>query len=218
MADANSNRPRNGFKDETGQVYGKLIVLHEVQSSKPGAYWRVRCGCGHEFDIFGGNLRSSRTTTVQACIKCRRIRHGLTDTHEHRVWRKIRQRCFSLGNKDYGHYGGRGITVCDRWNKFENFLADIGKQPFPKAEIGRIANDGPYSAENCRWETRSQQTRNTRRNHMLTFHGRTQCLSAWAEELGLTVSALKHRIKRGWDVEKTLTTPLRGYPATPRIT
>jgi hypothetical protein len=210
MADANSNRPRNGFKDETGKVYGKLTVLHEVHNDKPGAYWRVRCECGHEFDIFSGNLRQSFTTREKSCRKCRNITHGLSDTPEHCVWKSMRRRCFSSRNQDYGHYGGRGITICERWSKFENFLADMGKKPFPRAEVGRIDNDGPYSPDNARWETRSQQTRNTRRNHMLTFRGRTQCLAAWAEEVGLTLSALKHRIYRGWNVEKALTTTLRG--------
>ena len=225
MAGKDSSKRGNGFKDETGNVYGKLTVLFEVHSDKPGAYWRCRCECGHEFDIFGGNLRASQTRRKQACIKCRpadNATHGLTDTPEHCIWKAIRQRCFSPSSQDHGHYGGRGITVCDRWNSFSNFLADMGPKPFPKASVGRIDNDGNYSCgkcpecvtnrwpSNCRWETQKQQTRNTSRNHVITFRGRTQCLAAWAEESCLTMSALKHRIARGWDIEKALTTPMRG--------
>ncbi len=124
------------------------------------------------------------------------------------------QRCYDVGKSNYRYYGGRGIRVCERWqgkDGFVNFLADMGEKPTPKHTIDRHPNkDGDYEPGNCRWATMKEQSRNTRRNRMLNFQGKTQCVSAWEEELGFPRDVVKHRIgKLKWSVEDALTKPLR---------
>lgn len=110
----------------------------------------------------------------------------------------------------FRHYGGRGIKVCDRWLDFRNFLADMGEPLTEKHELDRYPDkDGDYDPGNCRWATKSQNMRNTNRNHLVTFQGRTQCLAAWAEETGIPYGRLRDRLgKLGWTPERALTEPL----------
>jgi hypothetical protein len=118
------------------------------------------------------------------------------------TWAGIRQRCCNSSCPAYRHYGARGITVCDRWkDDFWAFVADMGPQPTgDRYTIGRIDNDGPYSPENCRWETCAQQMRNTRRSRRITVGGRTMCAKDWSTELGIDPSSLRSRaIARGGD-------------------
>ena len=136
-------------------------------------------------------------------------KHGMKDTPEWRVWASLRGRCNSQTHKAYHNYGDRGITVCERWESFENFLEDMGERPSSKHSIDRIDNDGPYSPENCRWATRNEQNRNKRTNRLLTHGGKTLCLAAWAEELSINYMTLLGRLKFGWSVEQAITTPVQ---------
>lgn len=209
MADANSIQLPPGTKDEVGNVYGNLTVLEYVWNDKPGAYWKCRCTCGNICIVFGGNLRA-KNYTKRTCIKCRNIRHGKTGTPEHYVWRSMKQRCQNPNNHDYHLYGGRGIRVCERWQTFENFLADMGPKPFPKATVERRNGDGDYEPSNCEWATQAQQTLNTSRSVLLTHNGKTQNFMLWCRELGIHPATLENRLHRsGWSVEKALTTPVR---------
>lgn len=110
---------------------------------------------------------------------------------------------------DYKDYGGRGVKVCDRWkNSFGDFLQDMGERP-DNMSIDRIENSKGYKPENCRWATKEEQMQNVRTNRNITFNGETLCLTAWARKLGITHSSLQGRLKRGWSLEKTLTTGAR---------
>jgi len=126
----------------------------------------------------------------------------------YRCWANMRKRCNSETSKDYINYGGRGITVCDRWSLFDNFLADMGEKP-RRMTLDRIDNDQGYSPENCRWTTRTEQSRNRRGRHMIEWQGRVQCTSAWAEELGFGRSLIYDRLRWGWSIERAFTTPVR---------
>ena len=127
---------------------------------------------------------------------------------EYRTWKHMLYRCCNHRCKEYRYYGGRGITVCDRWKwGFLNFINDMGKKPFPDDSLDRINNDGNYEPNNCRWASKTEQNRNVRSNRLLTFNGKTQCLSAWAKEVGMERTKLTARLNRGWSIEKALTAP-----------
>ncbi len=130
-------------------------------------------------------------------------------TSEYATWAVMLQRCNNPRNKKFPRYGARGITVCERWQSFSNFLADMGPRPTTGHSLDRIDNNGNYEPGNCRWATRSEQQRNTSTNHSVTFQGETLCLTAWAERTGISFSALKCRFRNGWSAEKALTTPYR---------
>jgi hypothetical protein len=120
----------------------------------------------------------------------------------------MRVRCTATTNKDWPNYGGRGITVCERWSSFENFIADMGERPSAKHSIGRIDNDGPYSPDNCRWELMHDQNRNKRSTVLLTHNGETLCIRDWSAKIGIPESTLYNRHRRGWPTIDMLTLPV----------
>lgn len=125
------------------------------------------------------------------------------------VRRKMIARCYDSKDKSFHIYGGRGITVCKRWMAdFNAFRADMGPRP-KGATVERIDNDGPYSPENCKWATRTEQSRNTRRNKMISFSGKTLCLVEWAEQNGIKPNTLVRRFLAGWSIKQALTQPVR---------
>lgn len=135
-------------------------------------------------------------------------RHGMKHTPEYKTWCDMKARCLNPNNKNFETYSKRGI--CKEWvESFKAFYRDMGPRPSPKHSIDRINNDGPYAPDNCRWATQPEQVRNRSNNINLTFQGRTQCVAAWAEELGMKNTTLQLRItKYGWSVERALTTPV----------
>lgn len=130
----------------------------------------------------------------------------MTKTRTYHSWMAMRARCLNPNASDYGYYGGRGITICARWDRFENFLEDLGERP-PGKTLERIDNDGNYEPGNVRWATKSEQCRNTRQNHYLTHDGETLLISDWAKRLGVNTHVLCHRLAAGWSVKRTLTQP-----------
>lgn len=121
--------------------------------------------------------------------------NGLTKQFpsEYDSWSGMFRRC--RPGKDYAL---RGIKVCKRWSSFALFLQDMGPKPGPGFEIDRKDNDGNYAPSNCRWATRKQQCRNTRRNRLITYNGQTRCVSEWAEVFGISEKVLSRRIRLGW--------------------
>ena len=107
------------------------------------------------------------------------------------------RRCHNPDNPRYEDYGGRGIYVCEKWRQdWTKFRDDMGQPPDGKS-IDRIDNEGPYSPENCRWATRSEQQRNRRDNVLLTFRGKTLTRRGWSEELNIGFETIRARMKRG---------------------
>lgn len=140
---------------------------------------------------------------------------------EYFAWMNMRYRCNKPSHALYSYYGGRGVTVCEGWNdSYANFLADMGPRPGPEYSLDRIDNaDGGYwcghctecvrlgRPANCRWATRLQQQANIRTARLLTFNGKTQCMSEWAREIGMSHQSLAYRLGLGMPVEKALTRP-----------
>ncbi len=160
------------FKDLTGTIFGRLTVINWVTVTPyPKRRWRCLCSCGKACTVKQENLRQGHTRSC-GCLReetrpfnSRTHGHsrGYKLTKEYRAWRSMRDRCNRPGNKHYANYGGRGITVCERWqHSFENFLTDIGTAPNAKLTLDRINNNEGYSPDNCRWTTRYQQRMNQR--------------------------------------------------------
>lgn len=203
--------------DLTGKSFGRLVVLKRALDDKRiGTFWLCQCSCGNRKNIRGGDLKNGRTRSCGCLLRettiKRSFKHGHSTRNQkskmHSAWEHMIQRCGNPNDSDYIHYGGRGIKVCDRWKEFVNFLEDMGEPPTKDHSIDRIKNDKGYCKSNCQWATRKDQGRNKRNNHLIAHEGRTQCLSAWAEELGMGSSLLRYRLKH-WSVEKAFTTPVR---------
>lgn len=134
---------------------------------------------------------------------------------EYRCWLQLRRRCSDRNDKGYKRYGARGIYVCERWrNSFPAFFSDMGKRPSSKHSIDRIDNNGPYSAENCRWATRVVQNNNRSTNRHLTYNGHTMTVTQWARTIGINYFTLNHRLNLGWSIRRALEEPARRYTLT----
>jgi hypothetical protein len=193
-----------------GQRYGRWTVVRALPLPADHYNYSVwcRCDCGTEKAVQVNNLRSGKSTGCY-CWKQRPHKHGGTGTREYKSWKSMRSRCLHRTNKQFPDYGGRGITICQRWlDSFAHFLADMGSAPSRQHSIDRINNDGPYSPENCRWATAAQQNRNTRNNRYLEFQGKRMILTDWATALGVPYKRIHDRLRHGWTVEEALTLPV----------
>lgn len=128
------------------------------------------------------------------------------------------QRCRNVDAVSFPDYGGRGITVCDRWLDFVNFLADMGPRPSPKHSIDRFPdNDGNYEPGNCRWATIKEQMNNKRNNHREVHNGVTKTLAEWENCAGISANTLSMRLSRGWSIGRAIETPVRVYVRTGKV-
>ena len=204
------------FIDLVGQRFGRLIVIRfDGRDKWRKSYWLCRCDCGKEKIIGGNNLRSGNTKSCGCLAKNNALKHGHTikgkGTRTYESWHSMIQRCTNPKDKRYKDYGGRGITVCERWlNSFPNFLEDMGDRP-KGHQIDRMNNDKGYHKSNCLWVTPKQNSRNRRSNHLETHNGKTQCITAWSEEVGIPEYVIRQRLKHGWSIERALTTPVKKY-------
>lgn len=135
--------------------------------------------------------------------------HGMSKTPLFKVWSSMRERCRNPKCPQYPNYGGRGITICERWQTFEAFFQDMHEGYAAGLMLDRIDNDGPYSPENCRWASRIVSENNKRSNHRLTLNNETHTIAEWARIKGLTPSALQQRIASGLTIQDALTQPPR---------
>lgn len=134
--------------------------------------------------------------------------HGRSHTPEYTCWQRAKSRCFNERDKHYADYGGRGITMCDRWrDSFEAFLADLGPRPSPKHSIDRKNNDGHYEPDNCRWADPFEQANNTRRNRVVSAAGEQRTVSEWERLNRTTPGRIKHRLHSGWSAERAVSDP-----------
>jgi hypothetical protein len=205
------------LKDITGLRFGRLVVLNRVPSVK-NSRWLCLCDCGQEKEVSAPGLKTGQIKSCGCLNKelasIRNSKHGhtknYTPTKAYISWCNMKRRCFDQSNKRFNRYGGRGITVCDRWvNSFENFIEDMGEPPVGHS-LERIDNNGNYCPENCRWASRSDQMKNRRNAVLITYNGKTQNLVDWANETGLKPDTIAARLNLyKWSVEKALTIPPR---------
>lgn len=148
------------------------------------------------------------------------LKHGMRRTKLWSVWQGMLNRCRNPKVPAFVNYGGRGITVCDRWLVFQNFAEDMGNPPLGML-LDRVDNSIGYTPDNCRWATRTEQNRNRRNLRMLTVDGQTKCIGEWSELTGLEIRTIIQRLKIGWPVRDAVMTPLvthrRGVPKGMRI-
>lgn len=199
-------------KDLVGQRFGRLLVVKEEgRTKRKSVLWGCLCDCGNYTIVISGSLQSGATTSCGCYGREARLvanfSHGMTGTKIRGAYGGMLYRCYNETSNMYHNYGGRGIEVCDRWlgeGGFTNFMKDMGDPPSNKHQIDRIDNNGKYEPINCRWVTPKENCRNTRRNVYLTFRGKTQCISAWAEELDIHPRKISAGLKKGLSLEEIL--------------
>jgi hypothetical protein len=207
----------NAF-DLTGRRFGRLVVIgllwraEEPAGGKP-IVWLCQCDCGSTSQSHGGPLRDGRVVSC-GChranfARVHRRTHGKRRTAEYRIWSLMKYRCLNPDAVGFCWWGGRGIGVCERWLKFENFYADMGDRPSLKHTLDRIDNDGDYEPGNCRWVLRSVQANNKRNNVVLTIDGVSQTVAQWARQAGFSEFAIHKRLKRGWSPKDAVSRPMR---------
>lgn len=204
--------PKTGLFDRT---YGLLTVIayagrRSYRVKKKEQQWLCRCQCGKYSVVTIGNLRDGNTRSCG----CTKIKHrhtaGPKKSSEYRAYLSMKDRCCRPENHAYSQYGGRGICVCDRWlDSFQNFIADMGPKPDPSYSLDRKENNGNYEPGNCRWATRTEQARNTRRSQNLTLGAETLSLTAWSKKSGLDKKTITKRLAKGMSVAEALTAPVR---------
>lgn len=190
-----------------GLRFGRLVALEEFQLTKSRhVKVKCRCDCGVEKfvrqdHIKAGKVKSCGCLSSEACV-ARQLIHGCTRSTEWKVWVAIKTRCLNPKSSAYKYYGGRGITICDRWrNSFENFFSDMGTRPTPLHSIERKNNDLGYSPDNCKWATKLEQANNTRTEYL----GKRQTLAQWSRETGIHKRTIRARLfELGWETKKAL--------------
>lgn len=185
-------------KVQAGDRYARwTLVRRDYVPGQDYVRWIVECDCGTKSSIQFCSLTSGRSKSCGCYradyMKERSTTHGLSGIPEFRIWQQIIQRCERETNPAYPRYGGRGISVCDRWKDFPTFLADMGRRPSDDLTIERNNNHGNYEPGNCRWATMREQSRNTRRNIRVMLDGAEMVLKDAAMALGVKYTALLYR-------------------------
>jgi hypothetical protein len=217
---------RNKSKiDRVGVRYGRLLVTGPAHKSGYQQYWFCRCDCGIEKAVQGGNLVSGHVQSCGCLVKERMAEqnkiHGQSRSRDGRPtltynsWHSMKQRCRDPNHDNWDEYGGRGITVCDRWlNSFENFLTDMGERPSSAYTLDRIKGSEGYEPGNVRWATAKEQQQNLRSNRIISFNGVAMNVTDAALAAGLPRNAVFKRLEAGWTEQRALTEPLqRSRPA-----
>lgn len=199
--------------DLAGKRFGRLQVIAWIAGNK----WKCVCDCGVVKPVNGRCLREGDALSC-GCFHRERVgdkfrTHGRSQEQGAHSWYNMMRRCYTPEELAYKHYGGRGISVCDRWREsISDFLDDMGPMPSPEYTVERKDVNGNYEPLNCVWATRKTQARNTRRTIYIEFKGERKPLTQWTEEKGFPYHLIRTRLKHGWTVEQALTLPLHSRP------
>jgi hypothetical protein len=200
------------LQDISGQRFTNLVAISfHSRNQLNRAMWLCKCDCGKEKVIPYSALKSGKRKSCGCSkgelISKSKIKHGHAISgkvsREFRIWQGMIQRCTNSNRDSYKDYGGRGITVCDRWlHSFENFYSDMGECPSNKHSLDRYPdNNGSYEPGNSRWATKQQQSANCRSNRWVQYNGENMIVADWARRFNTTDSTILERIKRGLPLE-----------------
>lgn len=214
------------YKNIVGQKFSRLTVLKLIGRDKhQSILWLCECECGNKIKVNTTSLKTGNTKSCGCLQKEKAIKtlmsfsitHGLSrdangkKTRLFRIWNGIKTRCLNPNTDNYSSYGARGIKMCKEWisdfKEFHDWAINNGYSD--NLTVDRIDNNGNYAPNNCRWATFKTQANNKSNNVMLKFKGHTLNLKQWSETLNMNYRALEARLRRGWSIEKTLTTQLK---------
>lgn len=213
--------------DIVGKKFGRLTVVEYSHNTKTYGeegtikavthFYTCQCECGIKCIVRRGNLTSGHTVSCGCYHREQQVNtntsHGLSYSRIFRIYAGMKQRCYNLKQAKYNQYGGRGIKICDEWlADFMNFYTwSMSNGYNDTLSIDRIDVNGNYEPSNCRWVNMKIQQQNRTNNHLLTFNNEIHSITEWAEILKINRSTIKERLKKGWSVEQTLTTPVRSH-------
>lgn len=172
-----------------------------------------QCGCGQKTSLASvtnakrGWIRGMPLKMIRG--HNRRGVSALSKSRSYGPWCAMKQRCLNPKHTHFSNYGGRGITICERWLSFEYFLEDMGERP-EGMTLERKENSGNYNVENCIWASRKQQNNNSRWNRIVRWNGKNYTVAQLAELSGIQAATIYYRLNRGWSIAKVLSTPV-GY-------
>lgn len=203
------------LRDLSGQRFGILTVERRGEDDQRNqkVTWICKCDCGNvktvrSNDLVRGKVTSCGCNANLTGSEAKAFKHGRAGTKVHHIWKEMRRRCSNSDHLNYESYGGRGITVCERWDSFESFLEDMG-EPEPGMSLDRIDNNKGYSKENCRWISHVEQCNNRRNNIFLTIDGVTKTLTQWSRESGINYRTILRRLKTKQNPKDAVFLPVR---------
>lgn len=192
-------------KDRTGLKYGPWTVIKylrtETISNKKTPIWLCKCVCGEEREIMSKRLDHPPVCKCNINKKKREPIHGKSRERVYKIWSSMKARCRNKASPSYARYGAKGVTLCDEWENFEIFYADMGNPPTSIHSIDRIDGTKGYFKDNCKWSTPTEQANNRKTNIHITYNGETKTISEWARKTGLSKECINHRLKTGWPIE-----------------
>ena len=203
-----------------GKTFSRLTVTSRgngrIHGTRKRTTWICKCSCGKIVEIDDSSLckKKSATTscgcyakevTSKVCID-RNLTHGRSKDRVYKIWFGIIRRCTDSTRKDFNRYGGRGIAICDRWLKFENFLEDMGECP-SGCSVERDRVNGNYEPSNCRWATTKEQANNKRSNKIFIVNGESLTLMQVSEKFNINYRRLQTRLVLGWSIEEAIKCP-----------
>jgi len=200
---------QNRLNINPGERYNRWTVIEGLGYSK----WLCKCDCGVIKEVRGTALKQGASKSCgclqRELVTKRATKHGKHETRLYKTWQNMKSRCNNPNASKYYLYGGKGIKVCEGWendfNAFYNWSLENGYSD--KLTLDRIDGNKDYSPGNCRWVTYKVQGNNTTQNHLITYEGTTLTAAQWAEKLGMNYNTFTERLRRGWSIERAITTP-----------